>query len=973
MTPSGQNYWRSLDELAGSPGFRNWVEREFPRLASELQSKSTRRKLLQLMAASFGLAGLTACRRPEEKILPASRTAEYRIPGKPVHYATSMNLGGCATGLIVETHEGRPTKIEGNPLHPGSLGACSALAQASVLGLYDPDRSRFPRKRGKRSSWADYAAFAEELFTPARQGRGEKLWFLSEPLSSPSLEALRADVLRRFPAARWVEFESVPFAAVNRGAELAFGQPLEAVFDFARADIILSLDCDFLGHDWRDVIPIRQFSERRRVDSPASKMNRLYSVESLFTLTGAAADHRLALPSSQVLGFARELAEELGALPRKAETKAGGAGRQRWLSVVARDLREHTGACLVVAGPRQPAPVHALAHVLNARLGNVGRTVAYLRPSSRPALAGFDELCQAIQSNAVETLVMLGVNPVYAAPAEAGFGDLLAKVAHSIHLGAEFDETADASAWHVNEAHYLESWGDTRAYDGTAALQQPMIQPLFDGKTAAEVLSFAGGQSERRSYDILRKHWLAQWPQTEGESRWRKALHDGVVEGTRYPLAAPGVPDVKRVDATARVAGTQGVEVTFFADSSSFDGRFANNGWLQETPDPMTKLTWDNAALVSPAKAQSLGVRDGDIIALTRGGNSLEIPVLIVPGQADESIAIALGYGRRQCGRVGRGVGQNANLIRSLVTPGFVSGVTISKTVRKRPLATTQEHHSMEGRPLIREATLEEYRRDPKFAHKADHYKDLFSLHKEHSYEEGPQWGMAIDLSACVGCNACVVACQAENNVPIVGREQVRRGREMHWIRVDRYYSGDPEAPRAVMQPVACQHCENAPCETVCPVAATTHSPEGLNDMAYNRCVGTRYCANNCPYKVRRFNFFDLNKGVDEIGKMVFNPDVTVRMRGVMEKCTYCVQRIQEKKIQARAEGGRPLKDGEILTACQQTCPASAIVFGDLKDPNSKVAQLKQKDRNYVMLGEINIRPRTSYLARLRNPHPELG
>lgn len=962
---TGRRYWRSLEELAGTPEFRRWVEREFPKGASELLSSSSRRTLLRLMAASFGLAGLVACRRPEEKILPLSKGVEHYIPGKPLYYATAMNLAGSVTGLVVEAHDGRPTKVEGNPRHPESLGACSAFAQASVLSLYDPDRSRRVLRQGRSSSWEEFARFAADHFRAELLGRGSGLWLVAGSQPSPSYEAVRNHLLARFPEARWVEFEPVSREAVRRGAELAFNRRLETLYDFGKARVIVAFDADFLGVDSPGVRAIREFSRGRAVVSEKDSMSRLYVAESRFSITGAMADHRFRVRSSEMAGAVEALAGALGLMP-------AAAGNYLWAEAVARDLQAHRGASLVLAGPNQPPEVHALVHLINEALGNFGQTVSFVAAERAPGEASFEELASALAAGRVQTLIVLDANPVFTAPADFDFAANFARASTTIHLGLEADETGSAATWHLPQAHYLESWGDLRTWDGTVSIQQPLIHPLYDGRTPAELLALVSGYKDQRAYDIVRNYWTAQWPAQEAERRWRKALHDGLIEGTSAARLVPAV-DRKRVLAAWRPQPpAAGLELVFYPSPSVWDGRFANNGWLQEAPEPMTKLTWDNAALMSPATAKKLGVRSGDVVLIEHEGRSAELPVWVLPGQTDDSIAAALGYGRTVCGRVGRRVGHNVYPLRTSRTAGFASGVSVRPAGRRYRLVSAQDHHAMEGRPLVREATLRYWREHPDFARHAVHVPELKSLYPEHQYTQGYQWGMAIDLNRCVGCNACILACQAENNIPIVGKREVARGREMHWLRVDRYFTGDEQAPEAVFQPVACMHCEKAPCENVCPVVATVHSPEGLNEMAYNRCVGTRYCSNNCPYKVRRFNFLDWHKGLEESQKLVFNPDVTVRMRGVMEKCTFCVQRIEEKKIQAKAEGRRQLRDGEILTACQQTCPAEAIVFGNINDPASRVSQIKKQNRNYLMLEELNVRPRTSYLARIRNPNPEL-
>ncbi len=961
MNNTGKTHWRSLDELADTPQFREWLHREFPENASEMLAPASRRTLLKLMGASLGLAGLTACSRPVERIMPASRAVEDYIPGRPLFYATAMSMGGSATGLLVEAHEGRPTKIEGNPEHPFSRGKTSAFAQASVLDLYDPDRAKQVSRGGDDSSWDEFFGWAKPHF--AQLGSGSALRFLSRKVNSPSLDAVRCHALARFPEARWIEYEPISLDEQElAGAELAFGRRLRPRYRFDRAEVVFSLDYDFLGLDAPAVTYISDFADRRREANP---MNRLYVVESQFSVTGGMADHRKRMRAGDVREFAADLARELGLLPSGLKV-LNGAPDQDFAAAAARDLKKSAGRSIVAAGPRQPAEVHALAAWMNEALGNTGKTVVWTETTEEPQLPAIRELAADIAAGRVDTLVILGGNPVYDAPADLNFRAAIKKAPNTIHLGIDRNETAVASVWRLPEAHYLESWGDARAVDGTVSIQQPLIRPLYGGRTAAEVVAAVTGYKDQRGYDIVRNYWQAQWGADAGQ-KWRKCLHDGVVPDTAYPLAAARV-DAGRVNSALNKSetGHGGIELAFYPSPSTWDGRFANNGWMQEAPDPITKLTWDNAALVSPATARVLGVTNGDVIALGCDGRTVEAPIFIQPGHADSAVSIALGYGRRECGRVGYGTGHDAYPLRTSSNPHFVRGITVRKTGAKYPLSATQEHHSMEGRDIVREHNVGEAHAKNAGVH------ELFSLYKEHDYSKGNQWGMAIDLNSCVGCNACVVACQAENNIPIVGKEEVARGREMHWIRMDRYYTGSVDDPQSVTQPVACMQCENAPCETVCPVAATSHSPEGLNDMAYNRCVGTRYCANNCPYKVRRFNFFDWHKNETGPFKMVHNPDVSVRMRGVMEKCTYCVQRIQQAKIQAKVEGRRELRDGEIKTACQQVCPAEAIVFGNINDPDSRVSKLRKDARNYSLLEELNTKPRTTYLAKLRNPNPEL-
>ncbi len=984
--PTGKRYWRSLNELASTAEFNEFVHREFPAHATEMLDGNSRRTVLKLMAASFGLAGLTACRRPVEHILPNSagvEASEY-APGEPLYYTTVHAMGGHVTGLLVETHDGRPTKIEGNPDHPHSLGAATAMEQATVLGVYDPDRSQKILASGKESTWLAFDAAVKSLSL----GDGTGLRFLSEWITSPSLDALRSAALKKFPKAKWVEYE--PAARENElaGTTLAFGQQLYPHPKWDKAKVILALDDDFLGLDAPTPFFTTLFSKRRKVESEEDleKMNRLYAVESTFSITGANADHRLRMRVSDVKQFAMDLANALGAVPGLNVVNNGGTDkRAKFLAAVAKDLKAAGAEALVAVGPRQPASVHALAAVINQTLGSAA--VTYTKPVIEKSNVGAEALralAGEMSSGQVSTLVILSGNPVYSAPADLQFGTALAKVQNSIHLGLENDETAMAAKWHVPEAHYLETWGDAASSEGMAAIQQPMISPIYGGRSPIELVAQVIGNKDLKGHDIVKNFWMPQFS-GDKENAWRKALNDGVVAAAKTAEPIKVTADAKKIAAAiaAEPKAADGLEVAFYPSASTWDGRFANNGWLQETPEPMTKLVWGNAALVSPATAKAQNLADGDVVSISKGNVKMEAAVLTLPGHADNAISIALGYGRESVGQVGKDVGFNANLIRT--SDGFwaSTGFAIAPTGKQHVHATTQERATgdeQHGRPLVREGTIDEYKKNPKFVEEMSEVPEIHSIYSEWSYDKGYQWGMAIDLSSCTGCNACVVACVAENNTPVVGKEQVLRGREMHWIRMDRYYvssdASNPEDvsdPQAVMQPLPCMQCENAPCENVCPVQATSHSPEGLNDMAYNRCVGTRYCANNCPFKVRHFNFLNFHKHEVEIQGLVYNPDVSVRMRGVMEKCTYCVQRIEEARIKARVDGRRPIKEGEIKTACQQTCPAEAITFGNINDPNSRVAKLKKQERNYAMLAELGIKPRTTYLARLRNPNPELS
>jgi MoCo/4Fe-4S cofactor protein with predicted Tat translocation signal len=1001
-----RTYWRSLAQIEDRPEFRDFHEREFQEGASELPEGMTRRDMMMLVGASLSLAGLAGCRRPVEEIVPYVTAPEDIVPGIPRYYATTMAFGRSAYGLIVESHEGRPTKIEGNPAHPSTLGASSARIQASMLGLYDPDRSQSVRQGNASKSWNDLVTAWGELSKAHAADGGARLAVLSESFSSPTLARLVAELRARYPKAQWATYDAVSDENRLAGLKQATGRDVDLMLRFDRASVILALDADPLLTDPEMTRHARGFADGRRV--PGTAMNRLYAVEGVYSLTGAMADHRLRLQSRQIAPFVAALAARLG-LPGAAPPTIPGLDA-RWVDALAKDLLANRGKSLIVAGDRQPPAVHAAVCALNAHLGNTGQTVSYYetKDAALPSVSSLTSLVSAMKGGGVQTLVILGGNPVFDAPADLDFASAMAKVPHTIALGHAVDETSSRAEWHIPRAHYLESWGDARAVGGTLSVVQPLILPLFGGRTAVDVLGLMVSDKDRPGYDIVRETWKPILGDADFEKKWNRVLHDGLLAGSELPEVTPSLAGQPLAELARSSTGdarpstldprTGGLEIVFLPSPSLHDGRYANDGWLQELPDPITKLTWDNPALVSAKTAETLGVTiegrpgavSGDMVRLDYAGRSLELPVWILPGMADGVVALTLGYGRQNAGRVGSGVGFNAFAIRTSQAPGVDVGARLTKLGRKYPLSATQDHGSMEGRPIVRESTLSELQSKSgsgaaqgEAATSKGHYPaaagvfeegpEHFSLWKEHTYDTGHQWGMTIDLNACIGCNACMTACQSENNVPVVGKVQVAKGREMHWLRVDRYFTGEPSGnPEVVFQPIPCMQCEDAPCEQVCPVAATVHDAQGLNVMVYNRCIGTRYCSNNCPYKVRRFNFFNFTKDTPSILKLAMNPDVTVRARGVMEKCTYCVQRINRVKIDAKI-AGRAIRDGDVKTACQQACPASAIEFGDIRDRSSRVAKAKADPRNYALLDELNTRPRTTYLAKVRNPNPDLS
>jgi molybdopterin-containing oxidoreductase family iron-sulfur binding subunit len=920
--------------------------------------------------------------------------------GKPQYYATAMPFGGDAIGLLVESHEGRPTKVEGNPDHPSSLGATNVYTQASILNLYDPDRAQTVTNYGEIRAWAEFLGSAQAVAAAMRGTQGDGFRILTGIVASPTLAAQIQALLSLYPSAKWHQWEPAVSDGAREGSRLAFGSYVNTVYRPEKAGVILALDSDFLGSGPGHIRYAREFSRRRKLNGPNDTMNRLYVVEPTPTVTGSSADHRFPLRASEIQLFARALAARLGSGTSASVPAPAG----KWLDAVANDLRAHKGSSLVVAGEQQSPEVHALAHVINANLANVGNTLYYTQPvEANPMnhLESLRELCADMDRGKVDTLVMLGVNPVYTAPHDFDFSAKLKRVRHSFHVSPHFDETSSYCEWHIAESHYLETWSDVRAHDGTASIVQPLISPLYYTHSAHDVVAAFSDKPGIQAYDAVRAYWSEESVHLESsvETGWRKWLNDGVIPGTKF---APITPELKfnAANLPPLAPAPDQIEFIFRPDPCVHDGRFANNGWLQELPKPITKLTWDNAALLSPRTASTLGLRQSaawrggehgkiysDIVDIALSDSKVTAATWTVPGQADGLVVLPLGYGRKRAGYAGTNKGFDAYAVRSSGALWMAAGGKISSTGDTYPLACTQYHFNMEGRQILATGTLEEYRKEPNFAneHEEPPPREL-SLYKgdaEYPYNRD-KWAMAIDLSSCNGCNACVVACQSENNIAVVGKEQVMRGREMHWIRVDRYYTksksstGDPsvfdeslENPETFFQPVPCQQCENAPCEQVCPVGATVHSAEGLNDMVYNRCIGTRYCSNNCPYKVRRFNFLRFQDWETPQFKLMRNPEVTVRSRGVMEKCTYCVQRINAGRIEAEKQN-RPIRDGEIVPACEQACPTQAIVFGNANDPGSRVAKWKSQQRNYSILAELNTRARTTYLAAVRNPNPEL-
>lgn len=974
---TGPRYWRSLSELADDGSFGEMASRAAARAQAAIHGldEPSRRKFMTLMGASFALAGVAGCGvQPVEKIVPYVEQPELIVPGKPLFFATASSRGGDGVGLLVESHMGRPIKIEGNPSHPTGKGATDVFSQAEILSLYDPDRSQVAVHDGGVDTWERFLRFAVDLRARKLAEKGRGLRILTRSVCSPTVLDQIRRLREQMPEAKWHSYDPVNRDAARKGAELALGSPMEASYHLEKADVVVALDADLLGWGPAGLRHARAFADRR--DPEAESPLKLYAFEPTPSLTGAAADVRVPVAAADVLLVAAALAKALkveGAPDLDAKRIEPHAAR---IAALAAELEAKKGKALVAVGDSQPAEVHALGLALNAALGAIGEAVT-LAPADALApadqTASLVELVREIEAGAVDTVLVLGANPVYEAPADLKVAEALKseKVTALIHLGLYNDETGALAHWHLPEAHFLESWGDVRSADGTVSLQQPLIEPLYQGRTASDVLATLLGQVGVPGRELVREYWKTRLPEENFEASWRQALRDGVVPlPAAEPAPAPPAPKLDKVQWPAPAAPTDGeYELVFRPDPTIWDGRYANNGWLQELPKPLTTLTWDNAALVSPALARKLGIEDQQVVTLEFRSSTIKAPVLIAPGQAEGTVTVHLGYGRSRAGRVGNGIGFDAYKLRRADAPWSGPGLKLIPTEGRIPLAITQHHHDTKNREPVKVSTFEAARHHGEGEAHGHHHPD-YSLYPDAPYKQSEDyaWGMAIDLNRCIGCGACTIACQAENNIPIVGKDQVLNSRELHWIRVDRYYEGEGAAsadnPTTHFQPVPCMHCEKAPCELVCPVEATTHSDEGLNEMTYNRCVGTRYCGNNCPYKVRRFNFLQYSDNETPSLQLLRNPDVTVRMRGVMEKCTYCVQRINEARQNAKVEG-RKVGGDEVVTACQAACPTRAIVFGNLLDKESSVSKLQASHRNYALLEELGTKPRTTYLTKL--------
>ena len=1039
VVPARRAYWRSLDDLQDTEDFRAWMHREFPSDA-DLLAGEDRRQFMKVMGASFALAGLgvAACRRiPESHIVPYSARPAGRIPGNPVYFASACERGGVAKGLLVRSIDGRPINLEGNPDHPTSVGACDSITQSGLLEAYDPHRSRSVHRDDEASDAAAFSTWSDQRFgIELRKSDGAGLAVLAECSGSPSMDRMRAEFMAAFPKATWHEWEPITGDQQRAGTEIAFGAPQRVHPNLEEADIVVCLDADPLSTHPNASRLARDWASNRRLDAKNSedqKLSRVYAVEGVLSITGMSADDRMAVRNGDVAAVAASIARGLGVSMDGLEALAGTAtfeGRNaEILDAMIRDLKAHPGRCIVMAGGGQPPAVHAMAAAINDALGNVGKTVAYTANPAPSRTASIRALTDALGAGAVETLVMIGGNPVYDAPADLDFADAMGRAKETVHLSLRANATSVVSTWHLPRTHFLESWGDVRAYDGTISIVQPTIQPMMPlvqkGWSSIELLAQLAGAEPRDGYDIVRatESERSRTSGTTFESHWRRILDAGIIDATSWPTNTPALDAGRVAGGVASLAAARSkiaaddLELVFTTDARVYDGRFANLGWLQELPDAVTKITWDNALLISPSLYKARGLKTGDVVSVKVDGREIEAAIFPVPGMAANTVAISLGWGQGvDAGPIADGAGFDAYRVRTTTNPWIADGATMSSTGGTYSFAQTQDHGAMDALipavplagiqerlpTLIRETNLDDYRGHPDFAKHRVHVAHRLSLWEETNLDGAKfRWAMSIDLNTCIGCGSCVTACQAENNIPIVGKDQIARGREMHWIRIDRYFKGDdPSSPEAVfVQPVTCMQCENAPCEQVCPVAATVHDKDGLNVMVYNRCIGTRYCSNNCPYKVRRFNWFDYwrrepireqeglfavkpdyytSGGPDEWRRMQMNPDVTVRNRGVMEKCSFCVQRINAAKIEYKnkwaQEGGAAtspdwsIPDGAIKCACEQACSTGSIVFGDLNDAKSEVTRLQKKQVSYQLLEELNTKTRVRYLAKVSNP-----
>ncbi|HEV2277201.1 MAG TPA: TAT-variant-translocated molybdopterin oxidoreductase [Acidobacteriaceae bacterium] len=994
---TGKKFWRSIDELADTPEFREAVEKEFPSQASEWIDPVSRRSFLKVMGASMALAGLAGCtKQPDEEIHGYVQAPEDLILGKPVYFASAFPFTTGAVPVLIKSDAYRPIKVDGNPEHAYTRGGSDPITQATLLDLYDPDRSQHVSYHGDQRPWPAFLAAFRGMLADKKPSGGEGLYFLSATVTSPTLAAQWQQAQKNYPKAKFVQYDPVNRDYHYAAAKQAFGDFVDAQYRLDGADVIVSLDADFLGgaqfpgfHKLS-----RDYASKRKL-AGTQDMNRLYVVESGTTTTGFKAEHRLALKPSEVPLFAQALAAAVGA----GGSQPGYSWPQHtttYLQGVVADLKGSAGRSVVIPGEYAPPAVHLAAFAINQALGNVGKTVVYTDPVNPMPSIQLDDLKALVADmlgGKVDWLVILNANPVYATPVDLDFEDAMSKVGTVVHLGSHQDETGLIAHWHINSQHYLEKWSDARAYDGTVSIVQPMIDPLYGGHSEHEIIQSMLDQPDVSPYDAVRGNWKQQLSKGDFEFNWRKVLHDGWIADTAFQ-PKNGTPRGGAAAGPSAAQSSSGVEVLFRPDLNLYDGRYANVGWMQEIPRPITNLTWDNAAQMSFATLEKFKLAEDDAVEISWGGKKIICGAMAVPGQADDVIVVTLGQGRR-VGRVAGGIGYNAYFLQQSGSPWLLTGAGVRKTGEIYDLGISKSHHidqrsvahggdgsgthSLEGnealdRGIIRYTTLTEYKADPEFAHQGEGRivpEPNESMFPSYRYDKNA-WGMSIDLNSCVGCNACVAACYAENNIPVVGRLQAKIGRIMQWIRIDTYYEGDLAAPRAHFQPMTCHQCENAPCEQVCPVGATVHSPEGLNMMVYNRCVGTRYCSNNCPYKVRRFNFLLYSDYETESLKLMRNPDVSVRSRGVMEKCSYCVQRIQEVKIRSDKEA-RAIRDGEIRTACQQACPTNAIIFGNINDRNSQVAKIKTNSRSYGVLADINTRPRTTYVAGVLNINDELA